>query len=107
MRVFPIFATTMTAVFRVPLGGETGGRSWSSGRSIAVHPRARGAASPPASRGTAALSSTSALGQDTRMALGISGEASAKAPQTGPTALAGGIVRESGPWYRCTFVSAS
>lgn len=41
------------------------------------------------------------------MALGISGEASAKAPQTGPTALAGGIVRESGPWYRCTFVSAS
>ncbi|ELK07567.1 Homeobox protein ESX1 [Pteropus alecto] len=42
------------------------------------------------------------------MALGISGDASAKAPQTGPTALAGGIIRESSPRYRCTFfVSAS
>lgn len=70
MRVFPIFAATMTPLFRAPTGGGTGGRLRASGRSIPVHSRARSAASPPVPRGTAALSSTSALGQGDPNGLG-------------------------------------
>lgn len=75
-------------------------RPRASGGSVAVPQRALSPANPLAPRGDAALVRTLVLGRGIGMASVISRVASAKAPETSPTALARGQALESGPLRR-------